>query len=149
MHFEAFQVSRQAVRLWRDGWFVPGDDPLKVATSPAREPVVVAGRDVRLVENEFLLCAVPIRDHGGPLLQGFPVENRLTGQTRDELRSVLRARSHLPWHRRLADFHLLLFLAACGLDAPADVAALAAAVRDGGELAEGYVVLISSMAGLA
>ncbi len=40
----------------------------------------------------------------------FPVENRLTGQTTDELKAVLNANKAKPYAQRLRDFHLLLFL---------------------------------------
>ena len=48
--------------------------------------MIVAGKDVRKIDNEFLITVVPILDHTGPLATAFPVENRLTGQTFDELR---------------------------------------------------------------
>jgi hypothetical protein len=44
VHFEAFQCSDQAVKLYTEGWFVPSDDPKFVATSPDKEVAIVAVR---------------------------------------------------------------------------------------------------------
>ena len=44
VHFEAFQCSDQAVKLFSEGWFVPSDDPKFVATSPDKEVAIVAVR---------------------------------------------------------------------------------------------------------
>lgn len=173
VHFEAFQCSRQAVQLFSDGWLVPGEDAAFVATNMAKDVVIVAGRDMRRIENEFLITTVPIKDHTGPLATGFPVENRLTGQTVDELRGVLNSRKSTPFAQRIADFHLLLFLAS-RLDLKTDMGALCDAVRTGacadffliecvfvifpshtngvsragGEVSEGYCLLINSIAGI-
>ena len=146
VHFEAFQCSKQAVQLFSDGWFVPSDDPKFVATSPDKEVAIVAGRDTRKIENEFLVTVVPIMDHSGPLTTTFPVENRLTGQTVDELRACMNAAKSKPYAQRLADFHMLLFLSQ--RLGESDVALLCDAVRTGGEVAEGYRILIDSLAGL-
>ena len=62
------------------GRFVPSDDPKFTATSPEKEMAVVAGKDTRKIECEFLITVVPILDHEGPLQTAFPIENRLTGQ---------------------------------------------------------------------
>lgn len=85
-------------------------------------------------------------DHTGPLATSFPVENRLTGQTTDELRACLAAVKSKPYAQRLADFHLLLFLSQ--RLGESDVALLCDAVASGGEVAEGYRLLIDSLAGL-
>ena len=72
-------------------------------------------------------------DHTGPLATSFPVENRLTGQTTDELRACLAAVKSKPYAQRLGE---------------SDVALLCDAVASGGEVAEGYRLLIDSLAGL-
>lgn len=151
VHFEAFQASAQAVKLFSEGWLVPGcEDPKFVSTSPDKEPVIVAGRDTRRIENEFLLTVVPIMDHTGPLSTRFPVENRLTGQAADDLKACLQAAAGggaVPYAQRLADFHLLLFLAGA-LDLHADIGPLCDAVRSGGDVADGHKMIIEALAGL-
>ena len=45
VHFEAFQCSEQCVKLYSEGWLVPGgDDPKFVATNMEKEVVIVAVR---------------------------------------------------------------------------------------------------------
>ena len=149
-HFEAFQCSQQCVKLFREGWLVPGEELEFVATSAEKEIVIVAGRDVRQIENEFLITAVPIRDHEGPLSTSFPVENRLTGQTSDELRACLQPKgpaAALPFVKRISDFHLLLYISA--MLGAEDIALLCEAVRTGGSVSDGHQLLISAIAGLA
>ena len=112
VHFEAFQVSAQCVRLNRDGWLKPGNDDGKsndgdgngngeasTSTPPPsgvsrlvdpnepkkKNPVIVAGKDASQVDNDYFLVPVPIRDHGGPLRSSFAVENRLLPQGPAEL----------------------------------------------------------------
>jgi nuclear protein localization family protein 4 len=133
-----------------DGWLTPGcDDPKFVAVNPdKKEAVIVAGRDVKRVEVEFLITVVPIMDHEGPLRTRF--QNRLTGQSAEELRTCLlegKAKG-LPYSARLADFHLLLFLSA-SLDLRTDVAALCDAVRELGPVQDGYTLLIDALAGIS
>ena len=148
VHFEAFQCSKQCVRLFSEGWLVPGTDDQKfVATSLEKEVVVVAGRDARRIENEFLFTVVPIKDHTGPLLSAFPVENRLTGQSSDELKAVLtKGPSSLPFVKRIADFHLLLYIAR--MLGEEDLKMLCEAVRTEGTVSEGHMLLIRAIAGL-
>lgn len=118
-------------------------DVLPRLKSPSPSP---QGRDTRKVENEFLVTVVPIMDHAGPLATAFPVENRLTGQTTDELRACLSAVKAKPYADRLADFHMLLFLSQ--RLGESDVALLCDAVVTHGEVAEGYRLLIDSLAGM-
>ena len=88
VHFEAFQVSDQCVRLACDGWLHPGspDGPSGVTkiVNPSdptvATPAIVASKDVGEVDNDYFLVPVGIRDHGGPLGATFPVENRLLPQ---------------------------------------------------------------------
>ena len=82
----------------------------------------------------------------GPLQTSFPVENRLTGQTQDELRACLTAAKAKPCAQPLADFHLLLYLG--GFLEASDIALLSTAVREGGVVSEGYTLLISALAGM-
>ncbi len=45
-----------------------------------KQPVIVAGKDVKEVDNDYFLIPVKIMDHEGPLTAGFPIENRLLPQ---------------------------------------------------------------------
>lgn len=45
-----------------------------------KQPVIVAGKDVKEVDNDYFLIPVKIMDHEGPLRSSFPVENRLLPQ---------------------------------------------------------------------
>ena len=45
-----------------------------------KQPVIVAGKDVKEVDNDYFLIPVKIMDHEGPLRTSFPVENRLLPQ---------------------------------------------------------------------
>ena len=105
------------MRLWKEGWFQPEDGPsgTSVLLNPSEPknatPVILAGKDVGEVDNDYFLIPVGIRDHEGPLGSSFAIENRLLPQGKAELKAHLQARSPLPYSKRLADFHLLLFLA--------------------------------------
>ena len=146
--FEPFQVSDQCVKLYADGWF--HDEPCEDAglTRLNKEVIVVdkVSKDVTEVDNDRWLVPVKILDHQGPLSCGFPVENRLHPvQTVEDLRDALRKPTQ-PYSARLADFHLLLFLAK-HLDA-SDMAAVASTVAARGELQEGHKIIIESIAGI-
>uniref|UniRef100_A0A7S0T130 MPN domain-containing protein n=1 Tax=Mantoniella antarctica TaxID=81844 RepID=A0A7S0T130_9CHLO len=146
--FEPFQVSDQCVKLWSDGWFhdVPGEDA--GMTRLVKDVIVVdkVSKDVAEVDNDRWLVPVKILDHEGPLQAKFPVENRLHPvQTVEDLRDALR-QSALPYAARLADFHLLLFLS-LHLDL-SDMALIVAAVKERGVIADGYRLIIDSIAGV-
>jgi len=64
------------------------------------------------------------------------------------LRDHLSRSKHLPFVKRISDFHLLLLLARY-LDVNADVPALAACVRGQTAVPEGYQLLIESLAAAA
>jgi hypothetical protein len=89
IHLEAFQCSKQAVQLWTDGWFrEPGEEVSGVSKmkhpndASVTLPVMISGKDVDEVDNDFFLVPLAVKDHQGPLLTSFPVEHRLTGQVR-------------------------------------------------------------------
>jgi nuclear protein localization family protein 4 len=63
-----------------------------------------------------------------------------------KLRAHLDRAKHLPFVKRISDFHLLLQATAM-LDVKADVPALAACVRLQAEVPEGYQLLIEYLAG--
>lgn len=146
IHFEAFQMSDMCVRLFKEGWFeteiAEGDDP---KLSKMKKDVVVGGKDVKEVDNDFFLVVVKILDHQGPLSSAFPIENRTTQVTMRALKSHLNRSPSLPLVKRISDFHLLLFLARF-LDLNSDVPALAQCVQAQTAVPEGYKLLINSMA---
>ncbi|PSC72970.1 NPL4 1 [Micractinium conductrix] len=155
VHFEVFQVSDQCVKLWRDGWFQEqqgepsGASQLRNPKDPKDEtPVIVAGKDQGEVDTDYFLIPVAVRDHEGPLENKFPVENRLLPQGTAELKSHLAARRSKPYWARLADFHLLLYLARQPNFEEAEVGVLVDAVREQATVPEGFQLIIDSMAGL-
>lgn len=69
-------------------------------------------------------------------------------QNASALRDHLKKYSSLPYSSRLADLHLLLWLAGQPNLDQADMLAITEAVRDKAELMEGYKVIIDSIAGV-
>lgn len=73
------------------------------------------------------------------------MENRIILPTEKDLKSHLeKARGLNPYSKRLADFHLLLFLSHI-LDPMSDLPILAEAVRINGPVPEGYQLIIESL----
>ena len=115
------------------------------------KPVMVERKDVTEVDNDFWLVAVPIKDHAGTSQSGFPIENRLhPPQNVDDIRSAIKSRPGSSYAEKLRDFHLLLFL--CKQMDKNDVVAIAKSTNDyvdGGDVSEGYKVLIDAIAGIS
>lgn len=159
VHFEVFQVSDQCVKLWKEGWFQPdpaaGDEPTGTSRlrNPAEPknaaPVIVAGKDQGELDNDYFLTPVAVKDHEGPLQTRFPIENRLVvAQTPAELKAHMRRLAAKPYVERLADFHLLLYLAGQAGFSEGDLSAIAQAVASKTPLPEGYTILIDALAGM-
>ncbi|KAJ4829529.1 hypothetical protein Tsubulata_035679 [Turnera subulata] len=146
VHFEAFQMSDMCVRLFKEGWFETeiGQD-VDPKLSIMKKEVVVGGKDVKEVDNDFFLVVVKILDHLGPLSSTFPIENRNNPVTTKTLKTHLDKAKHLPLVKRISDFHLLLFLARF-LDVNSDVPVLAECVLRQIPVPEGYHIIIDSMA---
>eukprot|EP00850_Spirogloea_muscicola_P023375 SM000352S13423 [mRNA] locus=s352:49201:51198:+ [translate_table: standard] len=142
VHFEAFQLSDQCVKLYKDGFFIesPNTEP---KLSKVSKEVIVAGKDVTEVDNDFFLVPVKILDHQGPLSCTFPVENRFPSPVTADIRAHLERHKRLPYQRRIADFHLLLFLSIL-LDPSTDVPLLTQAVRTQQPVPDGYQLMIES-----
>jgi nuclear protein localization family protein 4 len=100
------------------------------------------------VDNDYFLVPVAVKDHEAPLENKFPVENRLLPQGPAELKAHLQARRAAPYWARIADFHLLLFLARQPNLEPGEVGALVDAARDHAAVPEGFQLIVDSMAGL-
>lgn len=64
----------------------------------------------------------------------------------NEFREHFKRTSKLPYAKRLADFHLLLYLAGQANFEPEDIGAIAAAAKDGQPIPEGYSLIIDSLA---
>ncbi|KAI4977727.1 hypothetical protein ZWY2020_014281 [Hordeum vulgare] len=128
VHFEAFQMSEVCVKLFKDRVLETkvkdSDDP---RLSKMRKEVIAGGKDTMEVDNDFFLAPVKISDHQGPLSTGFPVENRGIPLPASALRRHMDRAKHLPFVKRISDFHVLLQIAAF-LDVKADVPTLAACV---------------------
>ncbi|DBA78069.1 hypothetical protein WJX79_008629 [Trebouxia sp. C0005] len=153
VHFEAFQVSDQCVKLVKAGWFDVQKEPSGVSTltnpkePTQKQPVIVAGKDVKEVDNDYFLIPVKIMDHEGPLTAGFPIENRLLPQGPSEFKQYMRQSSSKPYWQRLEDFHLLMYLAKQpGLDLVNDVAVLLECIKHKASVPEGYTLIIDSLA---
>ncbi|PKU78279.1 NPL4-like protein [Dendrobium catenatum] len=81
----------------------------------------------------------------GPLSSTFPIENRISSVTLRALKNHMDRAKHLPFVKRISDFHLLLLLSKF-LDVNNDVPALADCVRRQAAVSEGYQLLIESLA---
>jgi nuclear protein localization protein 4 homolog len=123
--------------------------PLVNPNDPRDEtPVIVAGKDVAEVDADYFLVPVGIKDHTGPLLNQFAVENRLLPQGKTEAKAFMQRLASRPYTERLADFHLLLWLARQPGFGDADVAAVVGAVARKEPVSEGYRLIVDSMVGL-
>jgi hypothetical protein len=69
-------------------------------------------------------------------------------QTDQDLRKLLQKGSGKPYSSRIADAHLLLWLASTHNMDQADLMAIIESVKNKSELMEGYKVIIDSIAGL-
>lgn len=146
--FEAYQISDLAVEMYSAGIF---EDVGKQRENGGRihttEDVLVEGKDTRKIPTEFFLLNIPIKSMESFLRVSFPVENReLQPQGPGDVRSCVAESEDLTYGKRLADFHLLLFLSSF-FDMATDMPGLAGGVRDGkDEVEEGYRLMIDSMA---
>ncbi|KAA6426613.1 MAG: NPL4 1-like [Trebouxia sp. A1-2] len=120
---EGSDVSDQCVKLVKAGWFDVQKEPSGVSTltnpkePTQKQPVIVAGKDVKEVDNDYFL--IP----------------------------YMRQSSSKPYWQRLADFHLLMYLAKQpGLDLVNDVAVLLECIKHKASVPEGYTLIIDSLA---
>jgi len=145
VHFEAFQLSDQCVKLFKEGWFIDDCTDLDLKITRLKKDVVILGKDTRDVDNDFFLVLVKILDHEGPLSSTFPIENRASPVTLRALKNHLDRTKNLSYVKRISDFHLLLLLAKY-LDVNADVPQLSACVQAQASVPEGYQIIIDSLA---
>jgi len=145
VHFEAFQLSDQCVKLFKEEWFVDDYTGLDLKITRLKKDVVILGKDTKDVDNDFFLVLVKILDHQGPLSSTFPIENRASPVTLRALKNHLDKTKNLSFVKRISDFHLLLLLAKY-LDINEDVPQLAAHVQAQASVPEGYQIIIDSLA---
>jgi nuclear protein localization protein 4 homolog len=146
--FEAYQLSDQTVEMYDRSIFAAADEQKpnsgRVAT---KEDVYIEGKETRKVHTEFFLLNIPIKSQDEGILRvTFPVENRdLQPQVPSDVKAAVQASDAVTYGKRLADFHLLLFLSAF-FDMTTDMPGLAAGVAAGSdEVEEGYRLMIDSM----
>ncbi|KAG0591364.1 hypothetical protein M758_1G166700 [Ceratodon purpureus] len=145
VHFEAFQLSDQCVKLFKDGWFLENVPDLDPKLTRMKKEVIVLQKDTFTVDNDFFLVPVKIFDHEGSLTTSFPVENREPPATLQALKAHLERHKTKPYVKRISDFHLLLLLSNF-LDINTDVPQLTEAIRTEGPVPDGYQLIIESMA---
>ncbi|XP_024373871.1 NPL4-like protein 2 isoform X1 [Physcomitrium patens] len=145
VHFEAFQLSDQCVKLFKDGLFEENVPDLDPKLTRMKKEVIVLQKDTFDVDNDFFLVPVKILDHEGPMTTTFPIENRAPLATLQALKTHLERHRNKPYVKRIADFHLLLLLSNF-LDINTDVPQLTEAIRTEGPVPEGYQLIIESMA---
>jgi len=145
VHFEAFQLSDQCVKLFKEGCFVDNVPDLDPKLSRMSKDVVILGKDTRDVDNDFFLVLVKILDHQGPLSTSFPIENRTPPPSLQQLKAHLDRSKNASYVKRISDFHLLFFLSNY-FDLNTDVPQLAEAVRLQSPVADGYQLIIESLA---
>lgn len=144
--FEAYQISDLAIEMQEAGAFaeVSKQKPNggKVACT---QDVLVEGKDAKKVPTEFFLLNVPIKSCDTSLRTKFTIENRdLTPQGPTELNKIIDDES-LSYQKRIADFHLLLFLSNV-FDMKSDMPGLCKAVLMDENIGEGYRLMIDNMA---
>lgn len=145
VHFEAFQLSDQCVKLFKDGWFVENVPDLDPKLTRMKKEVILLQKDTFDVDNDFFLVPVKIFDHEGSLTTTFPVENREPPATLQALKGHLERHKSKPYVKRISDFHLLLLLSNF-LDINTDVPQLTEAIRTEGPVPDGYQLIIESLA---
>jgi nuclear protein localization family protein 4 len=145
VHFEAFQLSDQCVKLYKEGCFVEDCPDLDPKLSRMAKDVVILSKDTRDVDNDFFLVLVKILDHEGPLSCTFPVENRESFSSLQALKAHLERTRNKPYVKRIADFHLLLLLSNY-LDVNTDIPQLMECIRVQGPVPDGYQLIIESLA---
>jgi len=115
VHFEAFQLSDQCVKLYKEGWFIKDCPDLDPKLSRMAKDVVILSKGTQDVDNEVL---VKILDHEGPLSCTFPIENHQPFSSLEALKVHLGCNRNKPYVKQIADFHLCIILrrVPCGIN---------------------------------
>lgn len=145
IQFEAYQVSDQAVSLFREGRYEPSSSDKTVRVN---FPVKVEGTETRDIDVNFLITRVPIRSHKNPhLTVTFPVENRASPQAMSDVKIHLINSSQKPYVDRISDFHFLLYISD-HFDMATDMPALVESVKNHSDVSEGYQMILNSLCGM-
>jgi hypothetical protein len=152
VHFEAFQVTDQAVRLVQNDLIKPPKDPKLVV---AKQEVIMAragaGRkDSPEIDPDVLIKPIAVKNHTGPLACNFEIENRPEQpQNMTALKRHLTQFKSKPFLLAVSDFHFIRYLGKEFLSPETDIPALCEAVKTGNSDAlEGFKLLVDSIAGL-
>lgn len=112
--FEAFQVSKQCVELFKRGMLKPHEsDPEIVITT---KPVEIQRKKTNEIEGLLLITNVAITGFQSQFKVGFPIENRPVQfypeyiRSREAAREFLLSNKNLKFVERISDFHFLLWL---------------------------------------
>lgn len=146
IQFEAYQLSDLVVEMYEDDIF---EDLSKQKANGGRvlckQDVLIEGKDARKVPTEFFILNIPIKGCDSWLQTKFNVENRdIAPQNPNHMHKIIKDES-IPYYKRLADFHLLLFLSNV-FDMKTDMPRLCTAVQQGENIDEGYRLMIENMA---
>jgi nuclear protein localization family protein 4 len=153
-HFEAFQVTDQAIKLFQAKLFEPTNDPklCRVAEEVLMARQGVGRKDSKEIDpTVFLKPVAVVGDYRGTLRTAFIIENREDEpQSKQRLKEHLMNRKTVPFLTILSDFHLLLFLANTYLSPTTDIPALCDAIRKGDrQVVDTFKYLIESHVGLS
>jgi len=145
--FEAFQVSKQCVELYKKGLLEVDPDNKKVLKT--KVPVESERKLVQEVDILLFIVNVPIQNTQSIFQVGFPQRNRPhLVQSMEKLKEMLMRRASIPFVQRVTDFHLLLFLTDY-LSLTSDFPTLCEAIKTkNNSKAQGYEHLIGAYAGL-
>eukprot|EP00937_MAST-01D_sp_MAST-1D-sp2_P005003 g5003.t1 len=146
--FEAYQVSEQCLAMADAGALQESSDATKCQVHETFTAMVEMKAEPA-VDVSFFLVPVAVNAHDSGLDCAFPRANRDGSlQTQDAIGQHLRQRADQPFVKRIADYHLLIYL--CNfLDQATDMQAVCANVRDGAPVQEGFELIISHTGGVA
>eukprot|EP01090_Pellita_catalonica_P009154 TRINITY_DN20218_c0_g1_i1.p1 TRINITY_DN20218_c0_g1~~TRINITY_DN20218_c0_g1_i1.p1 ORF type:complete len:416 (-),score=61.36 TRINITY_DN20218_c0_g1_i1:62-1309(-) len=154
-HFEAYQVTDQAVKLYKNNMFIKPDNS---AQCKLKEKVLMfrkgAGKqEADVIDVDVMLKPVALdAEHKSKFSTKFPVENRAQSQSLEDLKKYLEERSTQEFLKVCSDFHFLYYLAKAkhlDIDTASEMPALCKAITSNDTQASaGFRLLIRTFAGL-
>ncbi|GIQ81865.1 hypothetical protein KIPB_002899, partial [Kipferlia bialata] len=149
LSFEAYQVSRQAVKLHRRGDLDPsaGSAPHMLGV---RSIVKVEAKDATEIDTSLLTVVVPI-EHGQQisLRSEFPPLNRIVSPSQDDLRRWAERHAREPPQTRFSDFHLVNYMSTLlGDDDVINICDTVMGRVTDSTLAENYTLILKQFAGM-
>jgi len=137
---EAFQLSDQCLQLEKENQF---SQPVEENTCEVITSVIVEEQETMQIPNQFLVVAVAIGNYSGKMRTRFPIENRPTQTTLEDLKTHLHTAQNLL--DALNDFHALLFLSNY-LDIKSDLPALCDSLKTSQASGlEGFRVILDAL----